>query len=529
MLTSCITDLNKIKENQEKDRPRAMTKSAKDHRQSAASVTSNAAVLVSSSESDSGSSFTILDEHINHSMASLSNLRTSCSSKLDALSALRHAADVSSKPTEATSKRIQKLSKEVTEIKESIHEVECHLNRSKLWLNYLGQWRAELYSIQPPECDADGNSSAMAAIIVHLGSLSSDMRCDAWVIARSVNEIINLKRKLIKYKSSLKRIEIYKLKNIRNNLSRSTSTLSGTLNSTMEEEEDTIIRKAKDSMNEFFKEILLDEVTFKSEEVFLFFLSSPSHLRLPITILRNPDQVKSSSTLPFASWLGFGGSDCSRDIISRQVSLSKDADAMESSKISTDEELSKYFDELLEGKESLMKDDIAEPAYNLLNELFELNERGSLGWLRKSMIAFVQISFGSTINRQIHETASWLTTESMICYYLTSFRDSFWPPPNVTPGISTSDDCGSSIKTTDGLNDVRSDDEKRQTYLTARSKVGSNIPDFLINLIGEQTTKKGVLKFFEMIQFKECNKQLLHNLLQVFIFRFVPELEKLRK
>ena len=525
MISNCSDEFNQIKEEQTRERlrERAPTRSSKDHRPSTSSMVESH-VLVSSTESDN-SAVPIIEEHISYSNQTLSNLRTSCASKLDALSALKHAADLSSKPTEATSKRIQKLADEVTEIKESIHEVDCHLNRSKLWMRYIGQWRAELYSIQPADAADDGNNSAIAAIIVHLGSLSSDMRCDAWVIARSVNEIINLKRKLIKYKSSLKRIEIYRLRNVRSGV-RSSSHQSTSVLSATEDEEDAIIRKAKSSMNEFFKEILLDESTFKSEEVFLFFISSPAHLRLPITILRNPDQVKPSSSLPFASWLGFGGSDSSRDILSRQVSLRDDPmEGSSSSKISTDEELSKYFDELLEGKESLLKDDIAESAYNLLNEIFELKERGSLGWLRKSMIAFVQISFGSTINRQIHETASWLTSESMICYYLTSFRDSFWPPPSA----SSSEDCASSIKTTDGLNDVRSDDEKRQTYLVARSKVMGNIPDFLINLLGEQTTKKGTLKFFEMIQFKECNKQLLYNLLQVFLFRFIPELEKAKK
>lgn len=43
------------------------------------------------------------------------------------------------------------------------------------------------------------------------------------------------------------------------------------------------------------------------------------------------------------------------------------------------------------------KDAIAEPLYTLLGEVFDL--RGVFRWLRKSLITFVQITYGRTINR----------------------------------------------------------------------------------------------------------------------------------
>jgi sorting nexin-25 len=42
-------------------------------------------------------------------------------------------------------------------------------------------------------------------------------------------------------------------------------------------------------------------------------------------------------------------------------------------------------------------DGIAEPLYSLLGEVFDL--RGVFKWLRKTLITFVQITYGRTINR----------------------------------------------------------------------------------------------------------------------------------
>ena len=43
------------------------------------------------------------------------------------------------------------------------------------------------------------------------------------------------------------------------------------------------------------------------------------------------------------------------------------------------------------------RDGIAEPIYHLISEVFEL--RGVFGWVRRTMVTFVQITYGRTINR----------------------------------------------------------------------------------------------------------------------------------
>ena len=48
-------------------------------------------------------------------------------------------------------------------------------------------------------------------------------------------------------------------------------------------------------------------------------------------------------------------------------------------------------------KDDRSKDSIAEPLYGLINEVYELH--GMFKWLRKSFIAFVEVTFGRSINR----------------------------------------------------------------------------------------------------------------------------------
>ena len=70
------------------------------------------------------------------------------------------------------------------------------------------------------------------------------------------------------------------------------------------------------------------------------------------------------------------------------------------------------------------RDVIAESIYGLIGELFDM--RGVFKWVRKSLMTFVQITYGSTINRQIRDTVTWVTSEQMILYYLHAFKKAFW-------------------------------------------------------------------------------------------------------
>ncbi|KAG1651280.1 Sorting nexin-25 [Nymphon striatum] len=171
----------------------------------------------------------------------------------------------------------------------------------------------------------------------------------------------------------------------------------------------------------------------------------------------------------------------------------------------TDDDEFLFFDDF-DSKDD-KKDSKAEPLYRLIGEIFELH--GVFKWLRKTMIVFVQISFGSTINKQLRETVSWMLSESMLMYYLNTFKDSMWPEGKMAPAWP-----------------IRSDLEKQQTRMQAKSQFLNSIPGFLVNLVGQQNAKQGAIKVFETLQDKQLNKQLLYNIIEDFMEEFSPELNE---
>ncbi|KAJ8298069.1 hypothetical protein KUTeg_024600 [Tegillarca granosa] len=121
---------------------------------------------------------------------------------------------------------------------------------------------------------------------------------------------------------------------------------------------------------------------------------------------------------------------------------------------------------LKRSKLDVSKDSIAEPFYDLVNEVFEL--RGMFKWLRKSFILFVEVTFGRSINRQLRETVDWIFSESMIIYYIRLFKDSLWPDGKLAESLPS-----------------QSDEEKMKTRMEAKEK-------FLQNLPGNMTDYSGI-------------------------------------
>lgn len=137
------------------------------------------------------------------------------------------------------------------------------------------------------------------------------------------------------------------------------------------------------------------------------------------------------------------------------------------------------------------KDSIAEPLYTLMSEIFDM--RGVFKWLRKTLITFVQITYGRTINRQIRDTISWLFSESMLHYYITIMLKSWWPAGELAPAAPK-----------------RSEDQKVATQQLARKEFVDNVPELLITLVGTQNAKRGASKIFETVQNHKMNKQLFY-------------------
>lgn len=129
--------------------------------------------------------------------------------------------------------------------------------------------------------------------------------------------------------------------------------------------------------------------------------------------------------------------------------------------------------------------------YALMGEIFDMG--GVFKWLRKSLISFVQITYGRTINRQIRESVAYLFEESMLHNYFSAILKSFWPG-----GVLAS------------AYPARSEDMREMTATAAKALLTDHIPEVLCNLVGAQAAKKGVLKVFEALQNPAYNKQLFY-------------------
>lgn len=157
-----------------------------------------------------------------------------------------------------------------------------------------------------------------------------------------------------------------------------------------------------------------------------------------------------------------------------------------------------------------VKDSIAEPIYHLLSEIFDLT--GPFKFLRKSLISFVQLTYGGTINRQIRDLISGCFDETNLHHYLSSLLKTLWPVNDVEEEKPIPE---------------RTDDMKEMTAHAAKTLIVDNIPDILCHLVGAQNAKNGSTKLFEVLQNETYNKQLIYDLLEVLLVEIFPEIKNI--
>lgn len=156
------------------------------------------------------------------------------------------------------------------------------------------------------------------------------------------------------------------------------------------------------------------------------------------------------------------------------------------------------------------KDFIAEPIYHLLSEIFDLT--GPFKFLRKSLISFIQLTYGSSINRQIRDLIDGCFEETNLHHFLSCILKSLWP-------TAETEDEKPVLE--------RTDDMKEMTAHAAKSLIVDNIPDILSNLVGAQNAKNGSIKIFEILQNETYNKQLVYDLLEVVLVEIFPEIKNI--
>ncbi|KAK7865188.1 hypothetical protein R5R35_012045 [Gryllus longicercus] len=423
-------------------------------------------------ESDDPLSNTNVVEESSYAHRKLDEIQKRLDDKTQALEALR----CNMKPDHSV---LSRLESDVETLQGEKRQLEAHLMRTEAWSEHLGRWRAVVQSAEMSE----EKESLQFVLVVHVleDESDSDAVSTGWVVLRRLSEFQELHRKLSQLSSSVKHLELP---------SQSLKFRFG--KSALEK----ALEKAKGQIQKYLQFVLEDDTLNKSEAIYAFLSPSSEHLKQTIpspqkpkfafsTLLKNPLQLVEG--------------------LSSGTDITADSGGLDSE----DESFLLLLDEsdgrTFPTEDSGGRDGIAEPLYDLLGEIFDL--KGVFMWLRKTIITFVQITYNKTISRQVRETVTGLFSEHMVYSYIQFIIKSWWidgklkaPPPQ------------------------RTDEQKVKTRSEARDHFLANIPELLTNIVGQQASRRGATKVFDILQDPLLNKHLFYDLLEVVLHEIFPEM-----
>ncbi|XP_020288174.1 sorting nexin-25-like [Pseudomyrmex gracilis] len=408
----------------------------------------------------SESSTLLVGEQSNYARSKLDQLQEKLNNKMQALQALKSSL----KPE---SKVLSILAKEVECLQGEKQQLEAHLNRTEMWAEHLGHWRVDVQRAEIP----DNGNPPQFILIVHMAENKNndESTSSGWVVLRKLQDFQDLHRKLRPLCSNVKTLDLP---------SQPLKFFGKSDKATLE--------KAKMQIQKYLNFVLDDERLNQSEALYAFLSPSSEHLK---AVAPSPKKSRFSFSTLFKTSVG---SNDPRDK-EEEEDYSLLLDDNETGRTGTDNYL------------NASKDAIAEPLYTLLEEVFDL--RGVFCWLRRSLIVFVQITYGRTINRQIRDTVAWVFSEPMLHYYIQLFTKSWWPNGQLVSETV-----------------LRTDEEKLKTRGEARRQFLNNVPEVLTNLVGAQSAQRGATKVFDSLQNVNLNKQLFYDIFETLMYEVFPEL-----
>ncbi|XP_069872487.1 sorting nexin-25 isoform X1 [Dipodomys merriami] len=392
-----------------------------------------------------------ISEQASFTVSKLRELNEKLEYKKQALSSIQNAP----KPDK---KIVSKLKDEILLIEKERTDLQLHMARTDWWCENLGMWKASITSGEVTE--ENGEQMPCYFVTVSLQEVGG-VETKNWTVPRRLSEFQNLHRKLSECVPSLKKVQLPSLSKL-----------------PFKSVDHKFLEKSKNQLNKFLQNLLSDERLCQSEALYAFLSPSPDYLKV-IDVQGKKNSFSLSSFLEKLP----------RDFFSHQEE-----------EIEEDSDLSDYGDDV-DGK----KDSLAEPCFMLIGEIFEL--RGMFKWVRRTLIALVQVTFGRTINKQIRDTVNWIFSEQMLVYYIGVFRDAFWPNGKLAAPSA-----------------VRSDAGSQETKQKAQQKLLENIPDTLQSLVGQQNARHGIIKIFKALQERRANKHLLYVLMELLLIELCPEL-----
>ncbi|XP_072480248.1 sorting nexin-25 isoform X2 [Notamacropus eugenii] len=395
------------------------------------------------------------NDQINEQASYAVNKLRELNEKLDYKKQALHSIQNAPKPDK---KIVSKLKEEIILIEKERNDLQLHIARTDWWCENLGMWKAFINSGEVLE--ENGEQMPCYFVMVSLQEVGGG-ETKHWTVPRRLSEFQNLHRKLSECFPSLKKAQLPSLSKL-----------------PFKSVDHKFMEKSKNQLNTFLQKLLSDERLCQSEALYAFLSPSPDYLKVI-------DVQGKKSTFSLSSFL----ERLPRDFFSHQEEEAEE-----------DSDLSDYGDDV-DGK----KDALAEPCFMLIGEIFEL--RGMFKWVRRTLIALVQATFGRTINKQIRDTVNWIFSEPMLVYYINVFRDAFWPNGKLAPPTPP-----------------RNEEQSQETKQRAQQKLLENIPDMLQSLVGQQNARHGIIKIFNALQETRANKHLLYVLMELLLIELCPEL-----
>ncbi|XP_043921495.1 LOW QUALITY PROTEIN: sorting nexin-13 [Protopterus annectens] len=144
----------------------------------------------------------------------------------------------------------------------------------------------------------------------------------------------------------------------------------------------------------------------------------------------------------------------------------------------------------------------------LMDEVFDLKERNQ--WLRRNIKNLLQqlirATHGDAINRKIVDHIDWMISPEQMAENVKRFRDAFWPNGILAEKAPN-----------------RNQDIRMRTRVSSKTKLLQIMPDELKHIIGAETTRKGILRVFEMFQHNQLNRRLIYVFLEGFLETLFPQ------
>ncbi|XP_038063088.1 sorting nexin-25-like [Patiria miniata] len=295
--------------------------------------------------------------------------------KLQALSNLKsaHSAD---------SKMQQMLEKEIEQLKLEKSTLETYIERTDLWSDQIGKWRADICSAQILE---EGDTVIPYYVIV-VHPIDPAISIPGWVVSRRLGDFHALQQRLKECSKWVGKMELpqYSRRPFKS------------------VQQQDFLNSSKGTLQKYLTSVLQDETLRHSEVLYTFLVPTPECLKATV----KEEKKEKKSMFSLAS-------------IFKSTAVEQEEDRGGDEAEGEDESTQDRWDST------------AEPIYALISEVFEL--RGMFKWLRKKLIFFVQSTFGGTINKQLRETVEWIVSEPMIIYYIRTLQESVWPKGKLAP------------------------------------------------------------------------------------------------